>query len=229
MGLDHGRLRTMGTDAIVFLAKCFLNRGSSLYHLRYEQQDFQRFILSFSNLSHPLATRSLQTVHYPGESRVNLSALQYHLSYFAPIEAAGIPTPSLETGGLVLDRPFFKIRRASHHTVHPPSRGEYPDEEQHFVERVFSISLMTYGQLGTFQLVVLGDIGANVNMNTFQGWALEPNENPLGLECDSLGTAVGLSQFLIALAWLVQTWNQGWNDTLDAIDEIVGFHVSSAL
>lgn len=222
VGLDRGRSRTMDINAIAFLAECFYKDcpGESR---RNEDQAFQQFIVSFSNISHHLAKRSLHRVYFTGSSGLPRLALQYHSSHLAPVGSVGIPTPSLETEGLVLERQVFKIRRVSH--VLTQSCGEKSHEDQHFAERILSISL-TMNQHGTFQLVALGDIDANVDTDEDKEYAFRKDKKTLDLDLYALGKETGLTHFLIALIWLMETWNQGWNDTLDGIDDIIGFHVS---
>lgn len=218
----------MDINTLTFLAKCYLKEFNyDNNDMVNQQRAFQLFIVSFSNLSHPLAKRSLVNLSFGiGPSRARLR-LQYHLSHLAPVGSADLMS-SLETEGLVLERQFFKIRRVSHvPTQHGDTKAE---DEQYFEERILSLSLTMDQRLGTFYLIILGDKGANVD--TGQPKAMAFNEMPEikpHLDEVALGTVAGISHFLQALACLLETWHQGWNKTLDAIENIVGFHVSSSL
>lgn len=234
VGLDRGRSRTLDISTLTFLAECCV-KGSN-YDMVYEGHDcamvneeraFQKFILSFSNLSHPLAKRSLVDLRYGNGPRLGL---QYHLSHLAPVGLAEDPMPLLETEGLVLERQFFRIRRVSHVSI--PHGDKKMDDEQYFEERILSVSLTMNQHLGTFYIIVLGDKGAKVdtgNEKLLPFPSTEPNKKSSPIDGEALGTGAGLSHFLIALVWLLETWYQGWNETLDAIDDIVGFHVSLSL
>lgn len=227
VGLDRGRSRTMDISTLIFLAECCLK--GRIDGMVDEQQAFQQLILSFSNLSHPLARRSLvklYSLRWDSRAAPRLG-LQYHLSHLAPMGSADLMSPP-ETEGLVLERQFFKIRRVSHV---PTQRGDKNmDDEQYFEQRILSASLMVNQHLGTFYIIVLGDKGANVDFGNPKLLALNATKNESSrLDGKVLGTGAGLSQFLIALVSLLNTWHQGWNETLDAINDIVGFDVSLSL
>lgn len=224
VGLDHGRSKTIDLDTLIFLSRCFF--GSELgdgpwYHVP-EGFAFQHFILTFSDLYHPLAEPSLCEV-FPH----SIVVLQYHLSYFAHVGLEETLTTSPESEGLLLKRQVAKIGRLTHaknfDDDHASRNRELAD--QYFRERVLSVSLtMCSGDGGVFKLIVLGDKGAQLDatqQDAFCSW-----ENKLRMGPGGLGTLDGLSHFLIALTRLVETWHRGWSATLDAIDEIVGFTVS---
>lgn len=215
----------MNAKEIVFLAECFLREFSGVSCSNGGTGEaFQSFVLSFSNLSHPLAKRSLSRVHPEPQRNHILLECQYHLNHFAPISPSSHSGTSPETEGLVLERQFYKIHRVSHSLT--KSGDENSTREQLFVERVVSVSLTMHETSGTFQIVTLGDTGAT---HLKGGWGpFGKRPETLNIECNALGTAAGLSHFLIATVRIIETWNQGWTDTLDAIDDIVGFNVSPA-
>lgn len=212
----------MKIDSIVSLAECFFkgyshnNLSTSTYSNgkgeRHVRHVFHQFILSFSNPSHPLAKRSLCSPLF----RIGSLVLQYHLSYFTPIEPIHLILSSIGNEGLVLERQLVKLRRVSH--IRTTSDDEKPSENQYFAEQVLSVSLMMYQPHGTFRLVALGGEENLLDLSDQVPWrnSLSPS---------SLGTAAGLTHFLNALFWMGETWNRGWNNTLDMIDTIVGFQV----
>lgn len=234
VGRDSDRSRTMNIKEIVFLANCFFSESSGFScssgqtysdHRGPGRTAFRSFVLSFSNLSHSLAKRSLSRVHLEPPRGHMLLECQYHLNHFAPISPSRHSGASLETEGLVLERQFYKIHRVSHGLT--KSGDENSTREQLFVERVVSVSLTMHETSGTFQIVTLGDTGAK-HLKEVLGLPFGKGQETLNIECNALGTAAGLSHFLIATVRIMETWNQGWTDTLDAIDDIVGFNVSPA-
>lgn len=150
--------------------------------------------------------------------------LQYHLSYFTPIEAADILRPSNDIEGLILGRQFAKLRRVSHSST--TSHDGKPSEHQHFAEQILSVALMIYKPHGTFRLIALGGNGVSRDFFKSFNYARIDPENRLVIHPDLLGRAAGLAHFLNALSWLIRTWDKGWNDTLDTIQAVVGFQVS---
>lgn len=221
VGCDHpdGCSRTMKFEEIILLAGHF---SLSEDQENLERSAFQQFILSFSNPFHPLAKRSWRKPLRAGGKNKEpppIMAYQYHLSYFAPLESQLSPQ---EAEGLVLERQYAKIRPIAH--VSTQNGHGISTKEQHFSERVLSISLMVYGKPGTFKIVALGDKGDQLEI---QG-AISRGEKLLGVEPrSSVKTpAACLTHFLITLRALLDIWHRGWEDTLDAINNIVRFNVS---
>lgn len=215
----------MDINTLIFLAKCCINgRG---YDMMYDQEAIAQFIMSFSNLSHPLAKRShVHAAYGNGLERARLG-LQYHLSHLAPMGSADL-IPLLETEGLVLERQSFRIQRVSH--VPTQLGDKKKDDEQFFEERILSLSLMISERRGTFYIIALGDQGVNVNTSHPESLARDGTlKRSFRLDPKALGKAAGFSYFLIALVELLKTSYHGWNETLDTIDNIVGFHVSLSL
>ncbi|KAI7774105.1 hypothetical protein LA080_009272 [Diaporthe eres] len=62
VGLDHGRSKTMDLDTLILLARCFFGSklGHGLWYHVPERFALQHFILTFSDLYHPLAEPSLE-------------------------------------------------------------------------------------------------------------------------------------------------------------------------
>lgn len=224
VGLDHGRSKTMDLDTLILLARCFFGSklGHGLWYHVPERFALQHFILTFSDLYHPLAEPSLCEV-FPH----SIVILQYHLSYFAPVGPEETSITSVESEGLLLKRQVAKIGRLTHSNNGDHDRSSRSKElaDQYFRERVLSVSLtMCSGDGGIFKLIVLGDKGAPLDATRHDAFC--SCENKLRMGPEGLGTLAGLSHFLIALARLVETWHRGWSATLDAIDDIVGFTVS---
>lgn len=73
-----------------------------------------------------------------------------------------------------------------------------------------------YASRGAFKLVVLCDEAAGISKPS---WVLG---NLLKIP-EELKPAPGLAHFHGAMRRLLETWHQGWNDTLTVIDQIVGF------
>lgn len=222
VGYDHpdGCSRTMKFEEIIFLAGHF---SISDAYTNPGTIAFQQFILSFSNPFHPLAKRSWRKplrADRRSKAPPPIIAYQYHLSFFAPV-TSNLPPQEIE--GLVLERQSARIRPIAHDSTQE-GHG-ISTKEQHFAERVLSISLMVYGEPGTFQIVALGDRGYPLEI---QG-AISKGERLLGVEPRSSAEtpAACLTHFLITLHALLDIWNRGWEDTLDAINDIVRFNVSS--
>lgn len=233
VGLDRGRSRTMDISTLMFLAQCFIKgRHCDMVNDESSSQElilsFSNLILSFSNLSHPLAKRSLVDASHRNSPSGTRLGLQYHLSHLALVRLAEDLMPSLETEGLVLERQFFRIRRVS---LIPTQGGDKKmDDEQYFEERILSVSLMINQHLGTFYIIVLGDKGANVHTGGLKDFAPAGTDKKSShIDGKALGIGAGLSHFLIALEQLLETWYQGWNESLDAINDIVSFDVSLSL
>lgn len=96
--------------------------------------------------------------------------------------------------------------------------GEKDPALGYFRERALSISLIMYASRGAFKLVVLCDEAAGISKPS---WVLG---NLLKIP-EELKPAPGLAHFHGAMRRLLETWHQGWNDTLTVIDQIVGFKV----
>jgi hypothetical protein len=212
----------MPIDEVLNLVRCFLQSElespagalSNRLDVIIASSGLRRFLVAFTNPSDPSAqSRCI----YPGT--FVLLVMEYHLVHFAPVESAArsMPRPQQDqqSAGLALERQQVKVN------VKVGGKGH-----QLFEERMLSLSLLIY-QHGTFRLVALGDKGAKVRVD--KGSAFEGDEEnriPY-IDPHTLGKAAGLSHFLITLAWMIETWQNGWSRTLNAIDEIVGFNVSS--
>lgn len=237
IGIGHGSSRIMDIDMVAFLAHCFIDGEVDPESSQNQapKSGFREFILAFANLSHPLAKRSFHEVFrfsqgiHPNpmvpkkdDSRI---LLQYHLRYFAPVQADETSMPLSE--GLFLVRQLAKIRRIkqNNHKMNITNATTKKDPEDasrdlYFMERALSVSLCIFWQYSTFRVVVLGDSGAvipdplNDALDSSKRTGIKPS-----------GDTAGYAQFLAAFSLLLETWYQGWTSTLDAIDNIIGFKV----
>lgn len=199
---DGYRPKIIHICQLACLAHCFFSPEATLNDMGraiepIEWKFFIQFILAFS---HPLAKR---TPHQVWPSRY---VWQFHLHYFAPVERKWTLNPS-NTGGLVVQRQYAKIRRISNDD----------HSQQYFEERALSVSLQEYPEEMEFKIIVLGDSGAKIKSSS--KFEIDPRDSD---------RIAGFTQFLVIAAQVMECWLQGWNDTLDVIDNIIGFQVSFA-
>lgn len=183
---------------------------------------FESFLLSFSDLYHPSADHCLCNV-----LAEPIVTLQHLMSHFSPVDALEISPTSVRAEGLQLRRQIAKISRATHAQRKDRNRLDAAEEssDQYFTERVLGAALvMSSMSGGAFQLVILGDNGAPVEINIVTESLCE--QNRLQIDFVALGKLAGLAHFLITIVFLADTWYKGWQDTMDTIDDIVGFIVS---
>lgn len=211
----------MSIADLTFLAHCFF-RGA-LSEKDQEVRAFQHFLLAFSNPSHPLTRRS----QYYLDREPWFFSFQIHLRHFAHVQPDETSHLASQIEGLTLHRQNAKISCVDHGRKSERKRlgtGNVGSlGEQHFRERVLSISLTMY-EHGSFSLVIFGDKG--VIVGAMPTLVLNPKDFQWsGRTLNPRGKWLGLGKFLEALAQLIEAWHHGWNEALDAIDDAVGFTV----
>lgn len=209
---EYGRSKPMDVSLIALVTHCFINEP----HLADEEKrGLINFILAFSNFSHPLAKRSLR--YHSSYSRDRPMVLQYHLRHIAPVRLGKTVLPPLE--GLVLERQMASI-------AYREKDDEEPGKEQYFEERVLSVAFHVYNVAGGFRLLTLGDCGVKLPVAPGKSMFLG-DKRKIEIDPSASGKGAGLAHFLVAMSWLLETWYQGWDDTLTTIDKIISFDVSS--
>lgn len=197
---------------IAFLIQCFLNLDCD----HGIHGGFYRFIRAFSDFFDSTTQRSMsQDCQLPPRGDRSF-LLQYHLRYYSPLEST---EPPAAPAGSNLSEFFIRKRQLAWIWPTTQETGEKDPALGYFKERALSISLIMYAPRGAFKLVVLCDQGAGITEpSIYRGGLLETPEE--------LKSAPGLGHFHDAMRRLLETWHQGWNETLTVIDQIVGFEVS---
>lgn len=197
---DGHRPKLLHIRQLACLAHCFFSPEATLNDMAIDIEpiEWKVFMQFILAFSHPLANRT------PHQVCPSCCVWQFHLHYFAPVGREWTFDPS-DAGGLVIQRQYAKIRRIQNN-----DHGQ-----QYFEERALSVSLQAYPEEMEFKIMVLGDSGAKVKSSS---------------KFDS-GTSerlAGFTQFLAIVSQATECWLQGWNDTLDVIDNIIGFQVGFA-
>lgn len=241
----------MHIDEAVLLIECLMQGAVAGDDALHNTSDIERvyaqvFIGSYVKPSCRAATRSMcetfgvRALQVSGRRmpRFDCLHLQYHLEYLSHLSESGwqrdLEVLSGDRPGLRLERHSAKIRQLSHART-PGSanagqtgKGDTNDalSEEHFKECRLSISLYLYGKGGEFRLLLVGDKAALVDLNI--PWPFEERHARSSLRFDpnSLGHLAGLTHFLVSMVHFWDTWYEGWRETLDKIDDIVGFEVT---
>lgn len=244
----------MNISEAVLLIECLMQgaravEGNYIFEemADFEDDNMNIFICSYIKPSQWLATTSLCNALrlraiQVGEhrfSQVNILQLQYHFVYLRypdPFWSQHDLGPlSKDRPGLLFERHSARIRKLSHsRTPEPASAGHrskensnYTLSEVHFEECRLSMSLYLYGKGGEFRLVIVGDKGAHVDLAPSLPFDKRHASSSLRFDPTPMGHLAGLTHFLVNLVHLLDTWHRGWKDTLDKIDYIVGFEVST--
>lgn len=245
--------RYMRIAEAVLLNECLTQGGvigdEDLYDLVVFEEDNARvFISTYARPSYPMATPNLcitsrtQAMQVGGRRvpQIDILHLQYHLAYLryltGPLRHTGHASLSEDQPGLILERHSAKIRRLSYsRTPGAKSAGQTSKRnsdagmsEEHFEECMLSMSLYLYGEGGEFRLLLAGDKGALVRLSPSLPFEERHASSSLRLDPNSLGHLAGLTHFLVHLVHLMDTWHEGWKETLNKIDDIVGFEVIMA-
>lgn len=212
----------------------------------FEKLNMEIFISSYTKPSYPMARPCLCVTSRPRALQVggrrlpqiDILHLQYHLVYLRYLPTyrweRDLESLSEDRPGLILERHSAKIRQLSHARTpgaassgHTSKRSSnYTLSERRFQECRLSMSLYLYGKGGEFRLLLVGDAGAEVNLNPSLPFEERHASSSLRLEPNSLGHLAGLTHFLVNLVHLIDTWHEGWKETLNKIDDIVGFEVT---
>lgn len=250
LGIRHLFSRYMRIDEAVLLNECLIQGAvigdEGLYDLFVFEEDNARvFISTYARPSYPMATTNLcitsrtRAMQVGGRRlpQIDILHLQYHLVYLRhltqPLRHTGHASLSEDRPGLILERHSAKIRRLSHpRTPGAKSAGQTRKRnsdselsEEHFEECMLSMSLYLYGKGGEFRLLLAGDKGALVRLSPSLPFEERHASSSLRFDPNSLGHLAGLTHFLVHLVHLMDTWHEGWKETLDKIDDIVGFEV----
>lgn len=244
------RPRHMRVAEAVLLIECLLQGDIQVEDVNYDMSSFEEhnmhvFVCSYIKPSRSEATISLcdtygiQAMHFGGRRlpELDILHLQYHLVYltYVPIlfQARKLESLSKDKSKLILERRSGKIEQLSHsqpqraavaaRRLKPQPSYEVPE---HFEECRFSTSLQLYGKGGEFRLVLVGDAGARVNFDPREAFEENKTSSSLRFDPNSLGHLAGLTHFLIILVHLLDTWYEGWKETLNTLDSIVGFEVT---
>lgn len=198
---DGHRPKLLHIRQLACLAHCFFSPEATPNDMGIDIEpiEWKVFIQFILAFSHPLANRT------PHQVWPSCCVWQFHLHYFAPVGRKWTLTPS-SAGGLLIQRQYAKIRRVQNDG----------DGQQYFEERVLSVSLQAYPEEMEFKIIVLGDSGAKVKSSSN---LIDPRISE---------SIAGFTQFLAIVSQATECWLQGWNDTLDVIDNIVGFQVGFA-
>lgn len=141
--------------------------------------------------------------------------LQYHLRYYSPLGSKETRAP---LAGNNLSGFFIRKRQLAWIWPTAQATGKKDLNLGYFKERALSISLIMYAPRGAFKLVVLYDEAAGIAK------PIRHREDLVSV-AEELEPAPGLAHFHDAMRRLLETWHQGWNETLTIIDQIVGFKV----
>lgn len=240
----------MQIDEAVLLVECLMQGHYNVDTTHYNipsvgENDIFVFFCSYARPSYRWATTSLckafrMRAIFDGRllPQVNILYLQYHLVYLRHVVKhswlKAIVGRFEEPPRLIFERHSAKIRQLSHsRTPGTASEGQTSQQtsnfelsEEHFEECRLSTSLNLYGTGGEFQLVLLGDVGAHVNLNPSLPFEERHANSSLRFDPNSLGHLAGLTHLLVNLVHLMDTWHEGWKETLNEIDDIVGFEVN---
>lgn len=240
----------MRIDEAVLLIECLMQGAVEVdVTQRPSREELDMLVFcSFIRPTHRLARTSLcrisriRALHFGGRRlpQSSILHLQYHLVYlqnvdnFHCVDERFWPSPAKDMPRVIYERHPAKIRQLSHSRTSRPSSTEqtsrqnsnYELSETRFDECRLSMSLHLYGKGGEFQLVLVGDEGAYVDLTPSLPFEERHVNSSLRLDPNSLNHLAGLTHFLVNVVHLMDTWYEGWKQTLDKIDDIVGFEVA---
>lgn len=203
----------MDFHTAVFLAKFF----SGTFGLG--ESCFRQFLLEFAQMSHPSATGSQVLSSLISSADDAPALLEFHLRHLEPVELDEALATPMEGLTLVLERKLAKVP----YLPQDVAQNEENYQGMGLEERALSASLLVF-PCGTFRLVILGDEGVPVDQPQISNKAMWKR---IGIYPWNSGKGAGLSHFLVALFLLLEAWHRKWNATLNAIDGVISFKVST--